>query len=325
MKRRIACTLALALLAVPAAAQDAPAGKEKDTTLAPLPDDAAAPDTGKKEADAGKAEEEKNAALLSEALRRLRRTQDLVVRAKIEHKESEQAIGPLGGMPVRIRRRMAGMFGQALTPFTGNVGAWSAADGATVILSEAEVPGFAIYAKGNRTITQRTTEDGEELPLVNVTKELAPLLDVMRLTRHIASARLTATTDAATGEVTFAGELARELVKPLGGDGIRRVRTLRVDATLVVAPDGRFERIAVKVTHNDPVAETQRGGSVHIFVQGGQGGQGVQVVPAEKEKGEEQHDLEGGKTTYTLTFTAGEPSARARDFRRTIEALLEKR
>jgi hypothetical protein len=331
MKSPLVCAFAFVLLAVPVVAQDTPSQeknekKEKETTLDSLPDDAAASDAEARKTEDQKADDEKNAELLSEALRGLRRTQDVVVRAVIEHKESEQAVGPLGGMPIQIRRQMAGVFGRGLTPFTGKVEAWAAADGVTVLLSESDVPGFAIYTRGDRTVTRRTTDDGEDLPLENVTKELAPLLDVMRLTRHIASADLKAATDPASGDVTFTGELARELVRPLGdGGGFQRVRTLRVDGTLVVTPEGRFKRIAVKVTHNDPVAESQRGRTVRIVVQGGGGPGGGQILPVENDDGEEKHDLEGGKTTYTLTFGEGEPSARAKDFRREIEALLEKR
>jgi len=303
--------LAFAVLARLAVAQDPePAPETKGEKEAPAPAAEASPP-----ADAEAQAHQQAAALLSQALRRLRRMPDLVVQAAIEHKEAGGG-GALGALPPNVRQRM---FGQGLAPFTGNVEAWVASDGATVVLSESEVPGFGVYVAGERTVTQRTTADGRDVAVGNITQELVPLLDVMRLTRHLAEGKLAAKTDPATGEVTFAGELPRELVKPLGDGGFYRVRTLRVHATAVVEPEGRLKSLVIEVTHNDPIAESQRGGGVRIILQGGQGGP---AVPVQRDD-EDKHDIEGGKTTYRLEFIEAAPSARAHAFRHAIEKMLK--
>ncbi|MHC4550719.1 MAG: hypothetical protein ACYTEZ_18315 [Planctomycetota bacterium] len=264
-----------------------------------------------------KAPEENAHLLLSTALRAYQSAEDLVVTARVTHEAAQAGAFAGGQMGVVLVQRS----GTGPDPFAGAVEGWRAADGTRVLVSESRLPGFELYLREGRTI-ERTTFEVERFSLDQLKAELAPLLEGSGLARHLLAAKLTPRRDEATGKLTFQGEVSKELVRPTVSDSPLQAmhRVLRIGAEVVVTPQGRLERLAVKITRNDPLREMMRGRMKGIRVQ--LGGAGAPAPPPDDD--EKKHDIEGGTTTYALTFDRQEPSERARAFKREAERLLER-
>ena len=84
---------------------------------------------------------------------------------------------------------------------------------------------------------------------------------------------------------------------------------------------GRLEQAAVTVTRNDPMREMMRGRMKGMRIQ--IGGAGAPPPPANDD--EKKHDIEGGSTTYTLTFENRKPSERIQAFQRYVARLSDTR
>jgi hypothetical protein len=124
--------------------------------------------------DPAPAEKDPN-VLLSLAFRKLQTAEHVVASVDVKHEPAEQpAIGGQGGAGgmIIMETRIAGQE----DPFEGRVEAARAADGSVVLLSEAELPGFALYLGGERAV-ERTTFEEERFSLNQLRAELAALLD----------------------------------------------------------------------------------------------------------------------------------------------------
>jgi hypothetical protein len=127
-----------------------------------------------------------------------------------------------------------------------------------------------------------------------------------------------------SGDVTFTGPIAREIVRPVSNaievHGFvvanfgHQSRVLRAEATFSVTKDGKFRSVAIKLVRTDPMANVFKGGRI--------GFGGVVELKKQKKKKNEKHDVEGGSTTYTLTFGDNKPSERTRQFKRKIMRAL---
>jgi len=260
---------------------------------------------------------EEASVLLSRALRQYSNREEIVARVDVRHAEKPlpqpQGLPPgaAGGVVV-LQGGPAGR-----EPFAGAVEAWRGADGAVVLLSERELPGFALCLADGHAIQEVTTREGT-LDLAQVKAELGALLDPARFTRALLHARLTPQGDAAAGgDVTFTGEVSRDIVRRIGDGemaGLTAKRALRAEASCVVTPRGELVRATVTIHHQDPVREMAAKGLRQVRFGAGAGG--VQVVEEEDdEAGDGKHDVETGSTTYVLEFGGGGPSERARAFR----------
>jgi len=191
--------------------------------------------------------------------------------------------------------------------------------------------------------------------------ELVSLLDPDRFMRHVLAARgqLQVTVDPTTGAATFTGSIDPKIAEAIPqklppGVPAAAVQQmmgmfpqnllLEAKATFVVTKDGRFKTAAITFTRNDPNQEmlrrwkNKKGARVVIGgfggqappPQGGQGGGGAPPPPkpggddaqkdGEKKKADEK-PIEGGTTTYTLTFENAEPSDAAKGFKREVARL----
>ncbi len=253
--------------------------------------------------------------LLTTALQRLKTAESVSAAVDVKHEPPEAEAAPQGGgMGFVIETQIMGQH----PPFEGRAEACRAADGTTVVLSESELPGFALYVAGDKVV-ERTTFEEDRFSLDQLRGELQALLDPGAFARRILEAKLDASRDATTGAVTFRGKVDRDLVPATGGEmGFMEGRVLDVHATLVVNADGTLSNAAIKITRSDPEREMMRGGGMRkIMIQGGAGG--AVPLPAEDEK---KHDIVGGSTTYTLAFGKGGPSERAKAFKEDVERLI---
>ena len=261
-------------------------------------------------------------ALLTDAVLHFRAQHELVVRAQIKHEKAAAQAGGggvAGGIVI-----LAGPGGVAADPYQGVVEAWRDAEGITVISSEEKIPGFRIFASDKKTVKQITYED-KRPGLKQLETELTSMLEVDRFVQHVMAAntarKLKATVHD-SGDVTFTGPIAREIVRPVSntieiqgfvvGNLGPQSRVLRAEATFVVTKDGRFRSVAIKLVRSDAMSGMLKGRG--IIVQKG----GGFVWPQEQKKKKEKHDVEGGSTTYTLTFGDNKPSAQAREFKKKI-------
>ena len=260
-------------------------------------------------------------ALLTDAVLHFRAQKDIVVNTSIKHEKAGKD-GRAGVAGVVV---IAGPGGVATQPYEGLVEAWRDNDGVTVIASEEEVFGFLIYSSDERTVKQVTYED-KRPGLKQLETELASMLEVDRFVRHVMAARTSGKLKATvhdSGDVTFTGPIAREIVRPVSNaievHGFvvanfgHQSRVLRAEATFSVTKDGKFRSVAIKLVRTDSMANVFKGG--RIVFRGG-------VVELKKQKKNEKHDVEGGSTTYTLTFGDNKPSERARQFKRKIMRAL---
>lgn len=297
--------LALLALWLPAFAQDDE-----------LPPDDAANEPGAAEKKKAEAEAEEDArALLAAALRTYKTEEHVFASATVKHKRKQQGIAGA----VVIRSSM----GETSEPYEGEVEAWRGPDGVTVLVSKDPLPGFALYVGRDRTVKELTFED-DKPGLSQLKAELEPLLDTSRFVRKVFDVDLARTVDPETGDITFSGEVPREIVKvTMPGGGLMfpgaTAKVLKTTARLVVGKEGRFKSIAVDVTRNDPMAEAMRGrGGFRVVVKNGQ------PVPQKQKADEEKHDIEGGTTTYTIRFDRDGPSDRAKEFKKRVSALLDR-
>lgn len=260
-------------------------------------------------------------SLLTDAVLHFRAQNELVVSANVTHAKPDAKGGQgFGGIVV-----VAGPGGQMADPFEGKVSAWRDAQGVTVIQSLTDLPGFSLYVSDERSIQQVTFED-KRPSLKQIEAELTSLLESDRFVKRVMAAReagnFTATANAESGDVTFTGPIDREIVRPVsnamqvGGMVVGNLgmqsRVLRAEATLLVSKDGKFKSAAIKLVRSDTLAGLKSG----VIVRGGG------VIQVEQKKRDEKHDVEGGSTTYTLTFGEQKPAERARDFKRQIQRML---
>lgn len=263
------------------------------------------------------AEEDPN-VLLSRAFRKLETAERVVATVDVKHEPAEQPAaagqGGAGGMIVMMEARVAGQE----DPFEGRVEACRAADGTTILLSETELPGFAIYLGEDRTI-ERTTFEEERFSLGRLRGELSALLDAAALGRHVFDAKLKPERDAATGEITFRGKVSRDVVPPTDGPmAFAEGRVLDAEATVIVTRDGRLKSAALKITRSDPMREMMRGEMRRLVIAGG--APAGALPPADDDK---KHDIPGGSTTYAISFREGRVSERAQAFKAEVERLLK--
>jgi hypothetical protein len=260
------------------------------------------------------AEEDPN-VLLSLAFRKLQTAEHVVAAVDVKHEPPEQpAMGGQGGAGGMIIMQTS-IAGQE-EPFEGRVEAARAADGTVILLSEAELPGFALYLGGERAV-ERTTFEEERFSLDQLRTELTALLDPKAFAQRIFDAKLEPLRDAATGEITFKGKVDRDVVPATDGPmAFAQGRVLEAHATVVVRPDGRLKSAAVKITRSDPMREMMRGDMRRIMIRGAPG---QALPPADDDK---KHDIPGGSTTYAISFGEGGPSARAQAFKEEVERLL---
>ena len=229
---------------------------------------------------------------------------------------------------------IGGAGGPRAEPYEGVVEAWRDAEGTTVIVTEEELPGFSLYISDARTIKQLTIED-KRPGIRQLEVELASMLESGRFVKHVMDAhkagQLKATVHE-SGDVTFTGPIAREIVRPVSnvievqGMVIQNMgpqsRVMRAEGSFTVTKEGRFRSIAIKLVRNDSMAEMMRngiGGNIRIV-----GGGGVVLGGGNDQKNKEKHEIEGGSTTYTLTFGDNKPSDRAAGFKRKVLRMLSR-
>ena len=293
-------------------------------------------------------------ALLTDAILHYRAEKDRVARVFVRHGRSEGQAG-FGG-PVQIMVTLPGSRGK---PYEGPAQVWRDADGVTVVTTPAgTLPQFKVYvARDGRAIRQLTfeNEDGA-LNTAMLEHELVSLLDPERFIRHVMAAQgqLQVKLDPATGDATFTGSIdpkiaeavPQQLPAGLPAAAAQQMRgmfprnlLLRASAVLVVTKQGRFKSAAIKFTRNDPSKEMLRrwknkgGGGALIPGFGGKAPppapKGGGAPPPPKPGGDEKEKkskvdntpIEGGTTTYTLTFDQAEPSDAAKAFKREVARL----
>ncbi len=319
------------LLALMAAALLAPlAGAQEEET--PTPEAKPQPKTALEATEDEKQESVGARELFSAALHKLRRQRDVVVRAAIEHKqpeaEAKNVNGP-NGQQIRVIMN-ARMFGNNAEPFEGAVEAWRDADGATVIVSEKDLPGFGLYMKGERTVRRLTYED-DAPGLKQLKSELTSLLDGERMVKYLLEAKLGHLVDPATGDHVWSGTISKDLLPPVtntvnkGGMrimmGNMTPTVLRANVEMRLTKDGELKSTTIKVVRNNPAASMMGGGMVQIVVQGGAGGAPGWLQPQGGKDKKEQ--VEGKTTVYSLDFTKTQPSERATAFKREILRSLQ--
>jgi hypothetical protein len=278
-----------------------------------LPQEPEPAEPAKPAAEAAPAPEEADArALFAAAVLRHKNAPEQVARATIE--PEPPAAGGNMGVVMRF-----GAFGGG-EPFTGEVEAWRGEDGATVVVSREELPGFCLYADGDRTVRQATFEE-EPASLAEVEAELVPLLDPARFAKHFMNAKLEVRRDEASGDWVFEGPVSRNLVRVTKTEGhMPAKRVIRTEAKVVLTAEGALRRVKVKVVHSDPMQEMMNRGGGRVIVGVG----GGQQQPPKDEDEDEPHDVEGDSVTYALDFGPPAPSDRARAFKREVLRMLGK-
>ncbi|MHC4817232.1 MAG: hypothetical protein ACYTF8_04105 [Planctomycetota bacterium] len=263
------------------------------------------------------AEETDPNLLLSMALRGPQTATNLVMTATVKHAPPKDGgmFGAAGGMVV-INRSGGG----SPKPFEGMVEACRMPDGSWILVSRTQLPGFELYLSEGRTI-ERTIFADERFSLAQLRAELGPLLDTGALARRILDAKPAGRRDGT--KWIYEADVSKDIVRPTLSGSPMSPRVLKVRATLTVTGKGRLEQAAVTVTRNDPVREMMRGKMKGMRIQFG--GAGAPPPPPPAEDDEKKHDIEGGSTTYTLTFESKQPSERIRVFEREIARLTDAR
>lgn len=264
-----------------------------------------------------KAKEEQDPnLLLSVALRGPQIASNLVVTAKVEHEPPKDGgmFGAAGGV-VTVQRS----FGGSAKPFEGTVEACRMPDGSRIIVSKEPLPGFELHVTDARTI-ERTTFADERFSLDQLKAELAPLLDTGALAQRLLAAKLVPRREGT--KWIFSGDVAKDIVHPTVGMNPMNARVLKVSAKLTVSEKGGLEQAAVTVVRNDPLREMMRGRMKGMRIQ--MGGAGAPPPPPADDD-EKKHDIEGGSTTYTLTFEDRQPSGRVQAFQRDVARLSDTR
>lgn len=262
--------------------------------------------------------ENEGRALFSQAILAHKNAADLVAKVRIKRQPAQGAGGMFGGNVVQV---LGGDGGAPGEPFEGEAEIWRGPDGATVVVSAKEFPGFGVYVGENRTVRQVTFDESPP-SLAEMEAELVPLLDPKRLAKYVMNAELSFERDEAAGKLVFEGDVSRKLVKVTKGEMFMpQRRVLKTQARLVLSAEGRLEQVRVRVVHNDPMREMMRDGGGRL--------EGIVIVPggkvqrAEPEEDEEEHDIEGDTVVYTLDFSSAGPSERAKAFRRDVRRMLD--
>ncbi len=252
--------------------------------------------------------------LLSVALRGPQIAKSLVVTAKVKHEPPKDGgmFGGVGGGVVLVQRSVGG----APKPFEGTVEACRMPDGGRILVSKDPLPGFELHVTDARTI-ERTTFADERFSLDQLKAELVPLLDTGAVARTLLAAKLSHRREGANW--IFEGEVAKDLVHPTLGTNPMSARVLKVRAKLTVSEKGRLEQAAITVVRNDPLREMMRGRMKGMRIQ--IGGAGAPAPPPPADDDTKKHDIEGGSTTYTLTFEDRKPPARIRAFESEVARL----
>ncbi|MHC4137445.1 MAG: hypothetical protein ACYTDU_14585 [Planctomycetota bacterium] len=289
--------ISLALLAIVAVA----GAQEADPPTAPPP----------------AAEEQDPNLLLSVALRGPQTTTNLVVTAKVKHEPPKDGgmFGAAGGGGMVVVQRSVG---GSPKPFEGTVEACRMPDGSRIVVSKTQLPGFELHLTEACTI-ERTTFADERFTLDQLKAELGPLLDTGALAQRLLAAKLASRREG--GKWVFLGDVAKDIVHPTIGMNPMNARVLRVRAKLTVSEKGRLEQAAITVIRNDPMREMMRGRMKGMRIQIG----GAGAPPPPRDDDEKKHDIEGGSTTYTLTFEERQPSERVRAFQREVARLSDTR
>lgn len=251
--------------------------------------------------------------LLSVALRGPEIAKNLFVTAKVKHEPPKDG-GMFGGVAGVVM--VESSIGGASKPFEGTVEACRMPDGSRILVSKEPLPGFELHVRDGRTI-ERTTFADERFSLDQLKAELVPLLDTGAVARTLLAARLSHRREGANW--IFEGEVARDIVRPTLGTNPMSARVLEVRAKLTVNEKGRLVQAAITVVRNDPVREMMRGRMKGMRIQ--IGGAGAPAPPPPAHDDTKKHDIEGGSTTYTLTFEDRKPPARVRAFQSEVAQL----
>lgn len=278
--------------------------------------------------------------MLASALLRFRNRKDLVVGARIRHKQPEAEAQAPAGNNGAVRVMIQAVNGRtSQEPFEGKVEAWRDAGGTTVVVSDNELPGFGLYLSPERTIRRVTTED--RTPGTDQLRtELLSVMEGDRFAKQLMAAKLTHRLDEASGEHVWTGEVDKNIVRPVRATGqdprIARFvggmqpRVLRARIELRVSKASRIIGAKLTIVRNDPAREMMRGQVIggRIIIRGlpgAPGGPGQPGQPGTRDRelplGEgdaEKHDIEGVSSIYTLDFSRKEASERAKAFKREI-------
>jgi hypothetical protein len=263
-------------------------------------------------------EEQDPNLLLSIALRGPRTATNLVVTAKVKHEPPKDG-GMFGAAGVGVVT-VTGSIGGRAKPFEGTVEACRLTNGSRIIVSHTPLPGFELHLTDARTV-ERTTFADERFSLDQLKAELTPLLDTGALAQHLLAAKLTSRREGT--KWVFQGNVAKDIVHPTIGTNPMTARVLKARAKLTVSEKGRLEQAAITVVRNDPLREMMRGRMKGMRIQ--LGGAGAPAPPPPADDDEKKHDIEGGSTTYTLTFEDRKPSERVLAFEREVARLNETR
>ncbi len=292
----------------PNAPADAPDATEEDvnkpdhddTALKPVPNPAPKPD-----ADAKPVEPDPRTDVLA-LLRTLSERGEVFARVSVSKAEAQQQIGR-----VMIFRSGAGA---PRTPFTGDAFAWRGADGVVILHSVSDLPGFALYVAGEKVVAQ-TTQVGEPFDTNRLSAELAPLLDLDRLIRHVSTVKEWSVHKKGAGR-TWSANLPKDVVDPTTANTPFAASVIRVEGKLTAGADGALAAIEITVVHNDP-RKAMMGGAVIIMGPNGR----PQIKPNKKKKHE---DEDGTKTVYRLQFQRqGRATMKAREFKAKMAQALE--
>jgi hypothetical protein len=278
--------------------------------------------------------------MLASALLRFRNQKDLVVGARIKHRQPQVEAQAPAGNNGAVRVMIQTVNGRtAQEPFEGKVEAWRDAGGTTVVVSDNELPGFGLYLSPERTIRRVTTED--RTPGTDQLRtELLSVMDGNRFSKHLMAAKLTHRLDEASGEHIWTGAVDKNIVRPVrvtGRDpriaqftGGMRPRVLRAEIELRVSKTSRITGAKLTIVRNDPAREMMRGQVVggRLIIRGlpgagggpgqpGQPGTRDRAIPLDDDH-DEKHDIEGISSIYTLDFSRKGASERAKAFKREI-------
>jgi len=246
---------------------------------------------------------EKPTARLRAALRRAA-GESLLIKGRVRNEKPEGG-GMMGGTRIVI-----GGGGVGGKPYEGPINAARDKSGELIVTSRHAMPGFEIFfGEDDRRIVRSTYED--EAPSVSMlARELEVFLDLGRIERSLGETEFSVK-HSDDGKLTLRGKAPRRLT-PKGARGLAalgRSRVLRVDLRFDLAADGRLERAEFVVVRSDPTAGLLR-----------RGGGTLTERDLEEMEGDE---TEGARTTYALTFKAGEPTARMKKFRAAVAEILE--
>lgn len=254
------------------------------------------------------------AAALRSALSAVAGADNVVFDCSIQEVEPEADGGFGGGIVMRIGG--AGGGGGGAT-FEGTVDVWQAA-GERILTSRDVLPGISIYTDGDRLISRTTVEEAA-IDLGKLHSDLLPLLDLAKVAKRLDRVSLEVSTDEASGDTIYEGELPKRLVHSSGSDmPMMQEVVLRLEGVFRVGSDGALKSAKFAVIRNDPMAAIRRqamsgelgsGGSVRVERSFG----GADAAEVSQD--------EGTMSVYEITI-AGTPSARAKRFKEEVHEIL---